>query len=444
MQIDLPVDIFTFPDVPLPEVWTAEQRFETPALTEAQIAEAVRRAVGELADDPRLKPGAKVAVGVGSRGLDNLALVVRTVVAELRARGMAPFIVPAMGSHGGATAEGQTAVLHSYGITPENVGAEIRATMEVDEVGRLEGPDAGPFAGQPVYFDRIARAADAILPINRIKAHTDFQGDVESGIAKMIAIGLGKQHGAAGIHHFGGYGLREKLPRVARYLVERVPIVGGIALLENELGHTSEVHALPAGEIACAGEKALLQRARRTMPRLPFPELDVLIVDWMGKNISGTGMDTHVIGRALMPGFPEAEWGGPDIRIVAVLDITDESHGNAAGLGLADLATQRLIERVDFAASFTNMHTSGEGGVLKCRLPLILPTGADCVRTAIATCGQPDPARVRFARIRSTTDTQFVEISRALLEAARQDSRLRLGDQSHTLDLRRPVRPADT
>lgn len=439
MQINIPLDLFTFPDVPLPEVWTVEQMFDTPALAPAQIEEAVRKAVDALARDPRLRSGAQVAVGVGSRGLENLALVVRAVISQLKARGLQPFIVPAMGSHGGATAEGQTQVLQSYGIEMEAVGAEIWATMEVKEVGRLAGEDAGPFAGEPVYLDRNAASADAILLINRIKAHTDFQGEIESGIAKMTAIGLGKQRGAASIHHYGAYGLREKMPRVARFLARHAPIVGGIAMIENERGETAEVHALPADQIAGEGEKTLLQRARAIMPRLPFQEFDVLIVDEMGKNVSGTGMDTHVIGRALMPSIPESDWGGPCIRLIAVLDLTRESHGNASGIGLADLTTRRLIEKLDFGASFTNMCTSGEGGILKARLPLILPTGEDCVRTAMATCGQPSPDKVRLVRIRNTAHTQFLEISGALLDETRRNTKLKVEERSRPLDLCRPV-----
>ncbi|HZP84917.1 MAG TPA: hypothetical protein VFB21_24990, partial [Chthonomonadaceae bacterium] len=330
MQIDLPIDIFTYPEIPLPEVWTVEQKFDTPALTPDQITAAVQQAVAELAKDARLKPGANVAVGVGSRGLDNLVLVVRTAIAELKARGLKPFIVPAMGSHGGATAEGQASVLRDYGITPENVGAEIRATMEADVIGHLEGEDAGPYTGYPVYYDRNARHADAVLVINRIKPHTDFAGELESGVGKMCAIGLGKQRGAASIHTYGARGLREIMPRIARYMARHANIVGGIALLENELGHTSEIHAVPAAQMGQEGEKALLKRARGMSPRLPFKAFDILIVDEMGKNISGTGMDTHVIGRARMPSLPESEWDGPDIRIVAVLDLTQPSHGNAA------------------------------------------------------------------------------------------------------------------
>ncbi len=441
LQLNIPLDIFTYPDVPLPEVWTVEQKFDTPPLALDQIEAQVRAAVDALAQDARLKPGAKVAVGSGSRGVDNIVPVIRTVIAELKARGMEPFLVPAMGSHGGATAEGQKSLLLDYGLTPEAVGAEIQATMEVDAIGTLEGEEAGPFAGHTVFFDRIAHAADAVIVVNRIKAHTDFSGPVESGIGKMCAIGLGKRHGAEGIHRHGAYGLRELMPRVARYLAAHTNVIGGIALIENELGHTAEIHAVPAAQIAREPEQTLLKRARSISPRLPFAELDVLVIDELGKNISGAGMDTHVIGRGTMPSIPEAEWGGPNVRLIAVLDLTPQSHGNATALGLADLTTRRLMEKVDFEAMFINMRTSGEGGILRARLPLILATGDDCVRTAFATCGRAEPSQVRFARIRNTADTQYLEISTALLAEARANPTLKVSDASHPLDLCQSVRP---
>lgn len=439
MIIDLDIDTFTYPDVPLPEVWTVEQKIDTPALTIAEVDHKAREAVRNLVRDRGLQRGATVAVGVGSRGLDNLVVTVRAVVAELRALGLQAFIVPAMGSHGGATAEGQTEVLHGYGITPEAVGAEIRATMEVEQIGTLEGAEAGEFAGQPIFWEKNALSADAILLINRIKAHTDFTGEIESGIAKMSVIGLGKRHGAESVHRYGAHGLRDLMPRIARWLAARMPLLGGVALVENELGQTSEVHALPPGEIGCDGEKALLRRARATAPRIPFAELDVLVIDEMGKNISGAGMDTHVIGRGTMPSIPEESWGGPNIRIIAVLDLTAPSHGNATALGLADMTTRRLIEKVDFKTTFINMRTSGEGGVLRGRLPLILPTGEDCVRSGIATCGRANPDSVRFARIRNTADTRYVEVSAALLDEARSNPALKVSTESRPLDLSRRV-----
>lgn len=435
MQIEMPLDIFTYPDVPLPEVWSVEQRYDTPALTTEEIESGVREAMATLTADPRLKPGASVAVGVGSRGVDNIVLVARIVVAELKARGMNPFLVPAMGSHGGATAEGQTSLLHDYGITPEAIGAEIRATMEVDAIGSLSDDGSGEFSGHPVYWDKIAHQADAVLLLNRIKAHTDFRGELESGISKMSVIGLGKRHGAESIHRYGAYGLSRLIPRIARFLTAHVPLVGGIAMLENELGHTCEVHAVPAADMALEPEQALLGRARQLAPRLPFDEIDVLIIDEMGKNISGTGMDTHVIGRALMPSFSDAQWGGPNVRLLVALDLTAASHGNAAGLGLADLIPRRLLEKVDFAATFTNTRTSGEGGVLKSRLPLTLPTGGDCVRTAIATCGRGHYEDVRLVRIRNTADTRFLQVSGALLTEAKQKPSLHISSEARLLNL---------
>ena len=437
MKIEIDENGFTFPEVPLPKVWTVEQLFDTPTLTTAEVEAATRASVQELLKERRLSPGSTVAVGVGSRGLDNLVLVVKTVVAELRACGLRPFIAPAMGSHGGATSEGQIEVLHSYGITTEATGAEIRATMEVESIGTLEGDSAGEFAGHPVWFDKIAFGADAVLLINRIKPHTDFTGELESGIGKMCAIGFGKRKGAEGIHFYGSRGLRDLIPRIARFLASKIPILGGVVLLENELGRTSKIVALPNSEIACEGEKALLREARGMSPRLPFHELDVLIIDEMGKNISGAGMDTHVIGRGTMPSIPEHTWGGPDIRIIAVLDVTDESHGNITAVGLADLTTKKLIDKGDFSVSLINMRTSGEGGVLRARIPVIQPTGEDCVRTGIACCGALDRNKVKLARIRNTADTRFLEITEGLLEIARAAPTLRVSEEPHLIDLKR-------
>jgi hypothetical protein len=256
----------------------------------------------------------------------------------------------------------------------------------------------------------------------------------------MSVIGLGKRHGAESIHRYGAQGLRELIPRVARFQAAHLPLLGGVALLENELGRTCELHALPAHDVGREAEATLTRRARSLAPRLPFDQIDVLIINEMGKNISGAGMDTHVLGRGFMPSIPEATWGGPDIRVVAVLDLTDASHGNATALGLADLTTERLIRKVDFNATMINLRTSGEGGLLRGRLPIVLPTGEDCVRTAMAACGRGSTAQVRLARIRNTADTQYLEVSASLLDEARNNAALSVGEQSHPLDLDRPVR----
>lgn len=438
MFIELPTHLYTFPEVPLPLVWSIKQRERTSSLTGSQVEEKTRSALEALLAQHPLPPNASVAIGVGSRGIANLQRVVRTAVAVLKSRGICPYIVPAMGSHGGATAKGQMEVLASYGVTPEEVGAEIRATMEVSEIGRLP-QEAGPFQGVSVFCDRHALNADTILLINRIKPHTDFRGPIESGIAKMLAIGLGKRHGAEQIHRYGAEGLRNLMPEVARFLATNLPLLGGIALIENSLGHTSEIHALPRQGIARDAEEKLLQRSREIMPHLPFHELDLLLVDEMGKNISGSCMDTHVIGRAVMPSIPEAEWDGPNIRLIAVFDLTEASHGNAASIGLADMITERLAKKIDFEASYINMRTSGEGGTQRARLPLILPTPEDCVRTGIATCGRGDWSKIRLARIRNTADLQYLEVSEALLEEVLAHPDLEMLSESHPLDLTKPL-----
>ena len=440
MHLELPIGVFAYPDTPLPAVWTFEQVPSLPALELAGVEEATRAAVDLLVRDARLREGARVAVGVGSRGLDHLPEIVRVVVGRLKALGARPFLVPAMGSHGGATAEGQQDILRGYGITPEEMGAEIVSCMETVSLGALTEEEAPGFDGQVVWCDRHAASADAVILVNRIKPHTDFSGDLESGIAKMCAIGLGKRDGASAIHAHGAHGLRHLMGPVARRMASRIPLLGGVALIENEQGRTSEIHGLCAGDVAGARERELVIRARGLAPSLPFPAIDVLVVDLMGKDISGTGLDTHVIGRAHMPSIREETWGGPAVRVLAVLDLTPVSHGNALGLGLADLTTRRLVEKVDWRATFINLQTSREGGVLRGRIPWILPDAESCVRAAVATCGRSDPAQVRLVRVRDTAHVQWLEVSQALLpEALQASGRLEPREVSHPLDPARPL-----
>jgi hypothetical protein len=422
---------FAYPDVPLPDVWTVRQKVEAPEIKD--VAASAADAVARLFADARLRPDASVAVGVGSRGISNLQPIVRTVVERLKARGCQPFIVPAMGSHGDATAEGQTEVLRGYGITEESCGAPIRATMDVELVSTLDD-------GYPVYFDRMALAADAVVVVNRIKRHTCFQGRIESGLAKMCAIGLGKHRGAASIHQFGFNGLRETMPRVARRLVTSTNIVGGIGILENAYGGTAEIHGLTADEIGGDREANLLERSRALSPRLAFDDVDVLVVDRMGKDISGSGFDTHVIGRVRMPSASDAEWPGPTVRVIVALDLTDKTHGNAAGLGLADIVTRRLIERVDFHATMTNHRTSGEGGAFRSKIPVVLADERSAVQAAIGCCGRGRPEAVRLARIQSTAHVETVEISAPLLEEARRRDDIEVLSGPHPMDLSATLR----
>jgi hypothetical protein len=417
---------FAYPDVPLPDVWTVRQKIDAPEITD--VAQATADAVASFAADARLRPGASVAVGVGSRGISNLQLIVRIVVEGLKARGCQPFIVPAMGSHGDATVDGQTAVLRGYGITEDGVGAPIRATMDVEQVAALED-------GYPVYFDRIALAADAVVVVNRIKRHTCFHGRIESGLAKMCAIGLGKHTGALAIHQFGFAAVRDTMPRVARRLLACTNIVGGIGILENAYGDTAEIHGLTADEIGSDREIELLERSRALSPRLAFDDVDVLVVDRMGKDISGSGFDTHVIGRLRMPFTPDAAWPGPTVRVIVALDLTDNTHGNATGLGLADFVTRRLIERVDFHATMTNHRTSGEGGAFRSKIPVVLTDERAAVRAAIGSCGRGRPETVRLVRIQSTAFVDTLEISAPLLDEARGRGDIEVVSGPHPMDL---------
>ncbi|NJN65610.1 MAG: DUF2088 domain-containing protein [Chloroflexaceae bacterium] len=398
---------------PLPPLYRVRQRWEPsppldiPALVDAQF-DAVGLSRG-------LVPGMRVALTAGSRGIRDIVPILQASAAYLRRAGAVPFIVPAMGSHGGATAAGQVQLLRSLGITEAGVGCSIHATMEVVEVGRLAD-------GLPVYVDRHAAEADGILVINRIKPHTSFHADIESGLAKMCAVGLGNREGAETVHGRGVAGLRSQLAPMARVVVERCKVLAGLAILEDAREATADLVALPPAEIGAAGEAALLARSRTMMARLPFDQLDVLVVDEMGKNISGTGMDTNVIGRLRIPG--QAEPATPSISIVVVLDLSDASHGNGAGVGLADLIPARLARKIDFATTYISHLTAGIIGVQRGALPITLPTPRDTVAMALRVCGQPDLSAVRLSRIRNTLLLDEILVSPPLLPEVVANPRL--------------------
>lgn len=331
----------------LPRLATIRQAVPTAPL--ADVAQAVREELARIELRARVKPGARIAVGAGSRGITDYALIVGTVVRELQALGAKPFVFPAMGSHGGATAEGQRGVLAEWGITPERMGCPIHSSMEVVQVG--ETP-----TGITVFCDAGAFGSDGIVLVNRVKIHTDFHGPTESGLTKMMAIGLGKRQGAELIHAHGTRGLREEIPRVAAVHLARSPILCGVAIVEDGAHHVSHIRALPAEAIPHE-EPAILERARRLTARLPVDACDLLIVDRMGKDISGAGMDNNVLGRMLIDGEPEPE--SPRIGLVAVLRLTEATHGNACGLGFADLTTQQLLDATDEEITRINVATSG-------------------------------------------------------------------------------------
>ncbi|MHB9107093.1 MAG: nickel pincer cofactor-dependent isomerase, group 22 [Armatimonadota bacterium] len=353
--------------------------------------------------DAAIRPGMRVAIAVGSRGIAGLARLVAGVAAWVKARGGEPFIVPAMGSHGGATAEGQQAVLAGYGVTEAATGAPIRPSMAVVELPRGE-------AEVPVYYAEEAYRADGTILINRVKPHTSFTGRYESGLMKMMAIGLGKAPQARAIHALGVRGLREVMPQAAAQVLRHGNVLLGVAVVENAHDELMLLCAIPAAEIP-AREPELLAIARHCQPALPVDELDLLIVDEIGKNISGLGMDTRVIGRLSIRG--EAEPERPRIRLILARDLAEATRGNACGIGLADFVTRRLFEQVDLRATYANVLTTGflERG----KIPLIAETEADALAMAAAALGRESLDGTRIIRIANTLRLDALLVSPPVL-----------------------------
>ena len=361
--------------------------------------------------DLKIKKDQRIAITAGSRGIANISAILRTVAEEVKAVGGEPFIVPAMGSHGEATPQGQVRVLNDLGITVDSVGCPIISSMEVDQIGNIEGTQ--------IYVDRNALRADGIIVVGRVKPHTDFKGDIESGLMKMMAIGLGKQKGAEMIHHnlFDGY--HNLLPAAAKLIMDKCNILLGIAIIENAHHETSKIVALDSCEIE-AEEPKLLSEAKRLLARLPFKEIDLLIVEEIGKNISGVGMDTNVTGRFWMPG--ESDPTAPKINKIVVLDLTPETEGNALGIGLADLTTLRLIDKIDYNSTFVNCLTQGtcETG----KTPIWLPNDRDAINAALRLCGPMDTSQASIVRIHNTMELEHLWISCKLAEQVKSSVEL--------------------
>jgi hypothetical protein len=363
------------------------------------VAAAVRRELARPEIRQYLRPELSVAIGVGSRALASMPVLVAAAVSFLRETGCHPFIVPAMGSHGGATVEGQRQLLAGYGITEESVGAPIRSSMEVVEIGRLGN-------NLPLYFDRLALQADLVIPLNRIKPHTAFRGAVESGLLKMLAIGLGKHAGAQSLHRDGFPHLSQHLCEAYPILCQQVPFRFGLATVENAREEVAHVEAI-AAEALLPREAALLQSARQWMARLRFEQLDVLVVGYLGKNVSGSGMDPNVTGR-----FASGIQGDIAIGKIAVLNLTPETHGNALGLGMADVTTERVVRKMDLDSTWINAFTST---VLPgTRIPIFMPDDRMAIQFALRTCNQVDPQQVRMICIRNTLELETIAVSEAL------------------------------
>ena len=385
-------------EVHLPPFVRVAQRWPSPGRVDIQAE--VQRQLSAPEHARRIPKGGRVAVAVGSRGIAEIDSIAAAVVAALKRHGAEPFIFPAMGSHGGATAEGQVEVLAALGVTEKRVGAPIVSSMEVVQLGRLRD-------GSVVCWDRNAHGADAVVLIGRVKPHTLFRGPFESGLIKMAVIGAGKQRGAMSIHATGPQDLGPRLAEAWEIVRARAPLVLGVAVVEDAYDVPVEIAVVPA-EAILDREPALLARARTLMARLPVADMDVLIVQEIGKNISGDGMDPNITGRYMSP-----VQGDRTIRRIAVLDLTEETHGNATGIGVADVTTQRVVDEIDLGPTYMNGITAAitEGS----RLPLIALTDRDAIAISVLTCQRPTEGGERIVYIRNTLVLGEVAVSQALV-----------------------------
>jgi hypothetical protein len=386
-----------------PFMYRIQQRFDTTSI--GDVPEAVRRGFSRLDIGKNVQPGQRVAVTAGSRGIDNLTTITATVVECLRNMGLKPFILPAMGSHGGATAVGQVKLLNHLGITESSAGAPIISTMDVISLGNLD-------SGAEVFMSKDALEADHIVVINRVKPHTAFRSEVESGLCKMLTVGCGKHEGALNMHKFG---LAASIIPAARIILEKAPVLCGLAIVENSADRTHTMSfALPEQFVEI--DRELLELAWKFLPGIPLEELDILVVDEMGKNISGAGIDPNVVG------FWRREGGSrkPDYRTIIVLDLTPQSDGNALGIGLTDLTTRRVMDKVNIQATYANALTTGIWGSV--RLPIALENDRAVLETALSHVS--DLGHVRMVRIVNTLHLENFWATEALLPELREKESL--------------------
>src|SRR5918997_1416620 len=387
-----------------PKVVKVRRDFPRPRI--ADVGEALREQCQRSEIKSRIEPGAEVAITAGSRGISAIDNVLRSLVQILKDAGARPFVIPAMGSHGGATAEGQVEILSSLGVTEESVGAEIRSSMEVFELGETE-------SGVPVYMDRKASEADGIVIVGRVKQHTDFRSDIESGLLKMSSIGLGKHAEALALHAHGVKGIRDYMVEAGSKVFSSGKVLFGVAIVENAYEETAMLEAIPPERVV-ERERELLKESAKLMPGLPVSEIDVLFGYELGKNFSGTGMDTNVIGRFRILGVEEPE--SPNVKYLIVSDVSEASHGNALGVGLADFTTQRLFEKIDYEAMNQNVLTSTFPE--RAKIPMVLASDREALEAAIRCNWGVDPEDTRFVRIPNTLHLRYAYLSENLVEEA--------------------------
>lgn len=396
-------------------------RQTAPQPTIANVAAATREAWLNSNTAKRIRPGMRIAVGCGSRGIKNYHTIALATIDALKELGAKPFVVSAMGSHGGATPEGQRELLASYKIDEANLGVPVVTDMDAVNLGENS-------FGDPVWWDKNALAADGVVTVSRVKPHTDFRGAFESGILKMLVIGLGKRHGADQHHNWGTAGLRDRMPESAKVILARTPFLGGLAILENAREETAVLSVVDSAELFDR-EPGLLVQARSLMGRLPFEQLDTLIVGECGKNYSGAGLDPNVVGRLLIEASPEMELEAakPRITRIGLLDISPESHGNATGIGIADLTTDRALASIDPVPFRINNLTARF--LWRSKLPIGFPTDRECIEACIETCWQPIASALRFALIPNTLEVEYVWASASVAQdAARLPHLERIGE----------------
>jgi hypothetical protein len=387
-----------------PKVVKVRQDFPRPRVED--VGEALREQCGRGEIGARIEAGMEVAITAGSRGIAGIDEVLRHLVRILGEAGARPFVIPAMGSHGGATAEGQVEILRSLGVTEESVGAPIRSSMEVVQLG--ETP-----SGVPVYMDRIASEADGVVVVGRIKQHTDFRSRLESGLFKMASIGLGKHAEALALHAHGVKGIRDYMVEAGTMVFESGRVLFGVGIVENAYEETAIIEAVLPERVA-ERERALLGESARLMPKLPVSGMDVLFVDELGKNYSGTGMDTNVIGRFRILGVEEPE--SPRVKYLIVSDVSEASHGNALGIGLADLTTRRLFEKIDYEAMNQNVLTSTF--LERAKIPMVMESDREALEAAIRCNWGVAPEDTRLVRIPNTLHLRYAYLSENLVDEA--------------------------
>ncbi len=397
-------------NVPLPKMVYARQLFDREKIENP--AQMMRDKLLQSGLLQKVQPKQKIAITVGSRGIANLTVMVAAIVSVLKEMGADPFIFPAMGSHGGATAEGQKKMLADLGVSEETVGAPVFSTMETVQIGSSEN-------GLPVYLDAYAAKADGIILMNRIKPHTSFRGPYESGLMKMTAIGCGKQKGADICHNLGFGKMAENIPAIGKTFIEKTNILCAIAVLENAYDETAQIHVMDKTEIA-EKEPQLLIEAKTKLPKIAFTEFDCLIIDQIGKNYSGTGFDPNIVGKYHSPYAS----GGPQISRTCALDLSDISHGNANGIGILDFTTRRLFDKMIWEQTYPNALTST--APLAAKIPMVLENDKLCIQAMIKTANIADKSQVRMVRIANTLHLEHIYFSESLLPLAQKDSHLQI------------------